>query len=569
MKVMKKIIKILITLIVILLAILVYKKVFLNKNIENNKEIKGDLITDNVHAVTLKENENSFINSSLVDNKEIYYIYGKEDNKSLYKYNIYSGEKVKLVDNINYYECKKYNNLIGCTNNENTYLYNNEGKLELTLKGINIAYYNNSYYSINNNGKIYDKNDKEIFSLSKNYEGYELIDNVNTKDNIYLLYSNFDTNKNIICNVKNNTCEENKLTAYSKYENGIYTVSSDKVKVFDLVNNKYNEYNISLNRENYYTTYLDNNYLYTYNNNLERLEIFNLNKDEIKTYNVKNVSGINIVDNKIFLKLTNNKYDYYIIDEDYTFKSFTTEEYINEINNELTNKINDIKNKYNVNLYIKEKAIIKFPDFSAKEYDELEGIYSSINSVENVLGKLTKDFYDSLYENGYKGLNIYLTGELKPADASSQNFTPAGYTSLYENMYLIALDISQMPLETNVCHELMHTIENKLKSQGEYFSKWSSFNPKKYEYSYSYKVTNRTEYTIGMTTDDNVYFVDYYSHTFPAEDMARVFENICFEGKDSSIKNYSHLLEKGKYLKETLYKYYPSLENTSLFEAIE
>ena len=302
---------------------------------------------------------------------------------------------------------------------------------------------------------------------------------------------------------------------------------------------------------------------------MQRLEIINLTKDEIKTYNVKNVSGINIVDNKIFLKLTNNKYDYYIIDEDYTFKSFTTEEYINEINNELTNKINDIKNKYNVNVYIKDKALIKFPDFSAKEYDELEGIYSSINSVENILGKLTKDFYDSLYENDYKGLNIYLTGELKPADASSQNFTPAGYTSVYENMYLIALDISQMPLETNVCHELMHTIDNKLKSKGEYFSKWSSLNPKKYEYSYSYKVTNRTEYTIGMTTDDNVYFVDYYSHTFPAEDMARVFENICSEGKDSNIKNYSHLLEKGKYLKETLYKYYPSLENTSLFEAIE
>lgn len=569
MKVMKKIIKILIVLIIILLGILFYKKVILHDNIETNKEIKGDLITDNVHAVTLKENENSFINSSLVDNKEIYYIYGKEDNKSLYKYNIYTGEKVKLLDNINYYECKKYNNLIGCTNNENTYLYNSEGKLELTFKGINIAYYNNDYYSINNNGKVYDKNEKEIFSLTKDYEGYELIDNVNTKDNIYLLYSNFDTNKNIICNVKNNTCEDNKLTAYSKYENGIYTVSSDKVKVFDLVNNKYNEYNISLNRENYYTTYLDNNYLYTYNNNLERLEIFNLNKDEIKTYNVKNVSGINIVDNKIFLKLTNNEYDYYIIDEDYIFKSFTTEEYINEINNELTNKINDIKNKYNVNVYIKDKAIIKFPDFSAKEYDELEGIYSSINSVENILGKLTKDFYDSLYENDYKGLNIYLTGELKPADASSQNFTPAGYTSVYENMYLIALDISQMPLETNVCHELMHTIDNKLKSKGEYFSKWSSLNPKKYEYSYSYKVTNRTEYTIGMTTDDNVYFVDYYSHTFPAEDMARVFENICSEGKDSNIKNYSHLLEKGKYLKETLYKYYPSLENTSLFEAIE
>lgn len=75
MKVMKKIIKILIVLIIILLGILFYKKVILHDNIETNKEIKGDLITDNVHAVTLKENENSFINSSLVDNKEIYYIY--------------------------------------------------------------------------------------------------------------------------------------------------------------------------------------------------------------------------------------------------------------------------------------------------------------------------------------------------------------------------------------------------------------------------------------------------------------------------------------------------------------
>ena len=57
MKVMKKIIKILIMLIVILLAIIIYKKVSLNKSIENNREIKGDLITDNVHAVTLKDKE--------------------------------------------------------------------------------------------------------------------------------------------------------------------------------------------------------------------------------------------------------------------------------------------------------------------------------------------------------------------------------------------------------------------------------------------------------------------------------------------------------------------------------
>ena len=160
MKVMKKIIKILIMLIVILLAIIIYKKVSLNKSIENNREIKGDLITDNVHAVTLKENENDNINSDVIADKEIYYIYGIEDNKVLYKYNIYSGEKEKLLDNINYYECKKYNDLIGCTNNENTYLYNSKGKLELTLKGINIAYYGNNYYSINTNGKIYDKNEK-------------------------------------------------------------------------------------------------------------------------------------------------------------------------------------------------------------------------------------------------------------------------------------------------------------------------------------------------------------------------------------------------------------------------
>lgn len=570
---MKKIIFFLLIVIFALLGVLCFKKKIIKEetNTDIVRVLKGDKIEENVYGIKLNDGEKGFLNFSIVDENNIYYsVNGESDDIALYKYDLYNGENEKIIEKLEYYDCKKYNELIGCAETYKTDFYDKDGNFIVTMDGENIVYNNGIYYSILNN-KIIDSDNKEYFVLDDKYSLYDLIDYFIVNDIIYTLYFKFDDNKNysIICDTKNNKCVDNKLDSYYKYENGLFSIENNKIIIYDVINDKYSEYDIKLNRSKYFTTYFDkNNIFYVYNDNMERLEIINLNDNSVKTFNVSNVDNITIINNMIFLKLLDGDYDYYVIRNDYNYKKYTIDEYGSLIEKELNDEVNKVKEKYNVNLYIKDSAIIMFPDFLANKCDDSESIYLSIKMMESILDKFPKDFFDSLYENSDKGLNVYLTGELRPMDAKTQYTTPSAYTSYYKKMYLIAIDITQSGLESNMCHELMHSIENKLNNMGEYFTDWYKLNPKKYDYSYSYKVINRLEYTIGETSDNNVYFVDYYSHTFPTEDKARVFENVCNSDTVSSIKNYKHLLDKANYLKEVITKYYPSMNETTLFNSI-
>lgn len=570
---MKKIIFFLLIVIFALLGVLCFKKKIIKEetNTDIVRVLKGDKIEENVYGIKLNDGEKGFLNFSIVDENNIYYsVNGESDDIALYKYDLYNGENEKIIEKLEYYDCKKYNELIGCAETYKTDFYDKDGNFIFTMDGENIVYNNGIYYSILNN-KIIDSDNKEYFVLDDKYSLYDLIDYFIVNDIIYTLYFKFDDNKNysIICDTKNNKCVDNKLDSYYKYENGLFSIENNKIIIYDVINDKYSEYDIKLNRSKYFTTYFDkNNIFYVYNDNMERLEIINLNDNSVKTFNVSNVDNITIINNMIFLKLLDGDYDYYVIRNDYNYKKYTIDEYGSLIEKELNDEVNKVKEKYNVNLYIKDSAIIMFPDFLANKCDDSESIYLSIKMMESILDKFPKDFFDSLYENSDKGLNVYLTGELRPMDAKTQYTTPSAYTSYYKKMYLIAIDITQSGLESNMCHELMHSIENKLNNMGEYFTDWYKLNPKKYDYSYSYKVINRLEYTIGETSDNNVYFVDYYSHTFPTEDKARVFENVCNSDTVSSIKNYKHLLDKANYLKEIITKYYPSMNETTLFNSI-
>ena len=570
---MKKIIFFLLIVIFALLGVLCFKKKIIKEetNTDIVRVLKGDKIEENVYGIKLNDGEKGFLNFSIVDENNIYYsVNGESDDIALYKYDLYNGENEKIIEKLEYYDCKKYNELIGCAETYKTDFYDKDGNFIFTMDGENIVYNNGIYYSILNN-KIIDSDNKEYFVLDDKYSLYDLIDYFIVNDIIYTLYFKFDDNKNysIICDTKNNKCVDNKLDSYYKYENGLFSIENNKIIIYDVINDKYSEYDIKLNRSKYFTTYFDkNNIFYVYNDNMERLEIINLNDNSVKTFNVSNVDNITIINNMIFLKLLDGDYDYYVIRNDYNYKKYTIDEYGSLIEKELNDEVNKVKEKYNVNLYIKDSAIIMFPDFLANKCDDSESIYLSIKMMESILDKFPKDFFDSLYENSDKGLNVYLTGELRPMDAKTQYTTPSAYTSYYKKMYLIAIDITQSGLESNMCHELMHSIENKLNNMGEYFTDWYKLNPKKYDYSYSYKVINRLEYTIGETSDNNVYFVDYYSHTFPTEDKARVFENVCNSDTVSSIKNYKHLLDKANYLKEVITKYYPSMNETTLFNSI-
>lgn len=164
---------------------------------------------------------------------------------------------------------------------------------------------------------------------------------------------------------------------------------------------------------------------------------------------------------------------------------------------------------------------------------------------------------------------MYLTGELKPKDIRTQYSSPAAYSLTYMNKYIIAMNIGIFANETNTCHELMHNIESNLNKKGEYFSDWYKLNPKNHTYTYSYKETDNNKYTIGESNINNVYFVDSYANTYPTEDMARIFENICNTNEDSMLNTYPNLYKKGVYLRDIMYKHFPSLKETTLFNSLK
>ena len=134
---------------------------------------------------------------------------------------------------------------------------------------------------------------------------------------------------------------------------------------------------------------------------------------------------------------------------------------------------------------------------------------------------------------------------------------------------MIVIDLNQPNIEELLCHELLHNLEFNLINQNiNPFNKWNSYNPSGFSYNNSYTGATNYNYTLSESNPNNVYFIDYYSHTYATEDRARVFERICSCDENSIINDYPNLYQKGLYLQEEITKYFPSLAQTSLFNSL-
>lgn len=571
---MRKIIKyVVIPLIIIILILgsLLYFK-YNKKDKDNDNEIiktlSGTKIKDNIYGYKLKEDIESSIVFSILYKDYIYYGLSNKENISFYRYNIYNNENKLIKESFGYMGCNISNDKLYCFDNSKTDMLDLNLNIIKSNIGSNIVPIKDTYYVIKENDLYDNENIIYKFDNSK-YKNYEYYDYEIINNEIYLYYFDYDNNKYIVCDITNNKCTNIPSNRYTKYNNGIYFVNKDNVELYDLTTDKQSKYNLSINRSESYTNYLLKDNLYFYNMNLQRLEIINYKENSIDYIDMKSISTFDYYNNYLYIYTYNGDYDYYIIDiNSYKFNYISSEEYIKSFDDILNNKIKEIKDKYNVNIHVKDD-IISFPDFTYKKYDDTIHIISSLNEITTVLDKLSKEVFDSFYDKDYKGLHMYLTGELKPKDMKTQYSSPAAYSLTYKNQYIITMNIGIFANETNTCHELMHNIENNLNNKGEYFSDWYKLNPKKHTYTYSYKDTNNNKYTIGESNINNVYFVDSYANTYPAEDMARIFENICNTNESSILNTYPKLYKKGIYLRDTLYKYYPSLKETTLFNSLK
>lgn len=505
------------------------------KEIKEYKLIKYNLELSNIEkevtfntkdigpSIIIKDNYVNVVSSSNVSiykfDKSLKLISKLEKNIEEYDlYGVYKEEPLLIKDNEIYINDKLYDKVLTSCN-----------------KAISIIYKDNSFIYFDNE----ELNISCIYNIHKKTTDY--LDNsiIEPINNGYMLY-NYKDNKVII--KKEN---EKKYYLNSKNETSNIKVNNDgtklitfnddskELKIYDLENNKIiNKIILNLSSEEFISLFILNDLAYTVVTNGISYDLYVWNYKE----NTLNESMISHSDSK-------SKIDSY----------------------ELVTKI---KNEFNVNMYIYEKGVRFFNDFYAlPSYDD-ELTYDSLSKTYKMLSNFNKEFYDKFYINDNNGIEIYLTDKVAPSDLNIQIKNPSAYSLVMNNTYIIALNINENSYEKTLCHELMHTIENNMHDlynnkilKNEPFNKWNEYNPKDFKYNNSYIEESNDRYTISSEKD--VYFIDSYSHTYPSEDRARIFEQFCKD--ESIIEKYSKIKKKAEYLKNEIVNAYPSIKDSILF----
>jgi hypothetical protein len=237
---------------------------------------------------------------------------------------------------------------------------------------------------------------------------------------------------------------------------------------------------------------------------------------------------------------------------------------------QIERKKKELENKYNVFIVYNLKDLKKNEVWAEKYLDEIRDvlIIDAMDSIEVVLKKIGKDFLSIFKHDNYKGLRIIVVYGIESSNNSNILHT-AGETFETDDYYNIVISNDGIPFEENLCHEMMHAIDdNAMYNKYDIAGNWYDYNPVDFEYNVEHYQNNDDSYTIYEDKDD-AYFIDSYAKVNQYEDRARVFEHICYTNSEVIIKKYPSLLKKAMYIKDELEKYYPSIKESSIFDSVK
>lgn len=556
---------------------------FFKLEIEKEGLLKGNKIANNLYAYNLKADDKDW-NGYYVKENEIYYLISNKDSYELYKRDIYKKESNKIKEFKNSSNCNLVNDYISCNNDNKITIYDYEYKrLYETEIGASEDYpkiikYKDTYLKYLDSTLYIKQKDKEsaFRVLPEELKETFVEDYYIGKNNTYLLLYNLNNSIHYIYDINKNEYKEIKSKNSYKYSNGFYFYDKDKYTIINLKDKKEESYKNLLETEYYYTSFLNKKELYYFNIIDDEINIFDLEKGILKKIKIditkdNNISNLELIDNYLYIEIQDNDGYIYILNlENVNYEEINIAEKLKKEDENLVNVIEEIKSNNNLTIHIKEETNIKFPDFSAEVITNNTKISEALVKVKSILDKYNKDFFDSFYFEKYEGLHIYLTSKLTPSDLENQISNPAAYSLINNYKFMIVIDVNQPNIEELLCHELIHNLEFVLTRKSiTPFSEWNKFNPEDFNYNNSYTKTYIYNYTITEEDKDKVYFLDKYSHTYDSEDRARVFESICSCTENSVVKNYPNIYKKAEYLETEIYKYYPSLKDTTLFNSLK
>lgn len=432
--------------------------------------------------------------------------------------------------------------------------------------------YKDSYIVMNGENLMLLK-DGNLESLrTLRQKNFSLMTSKHSAENTWLLFN--DNNETgaftyYIYNVGEDKYEKVSDMGYNYYSDGFYDVTGKRVMVRDLSEAEGKVY------EAQYTggpinTYYDGQRVYLADPDDMTIKYYDPSKQtlcqlteyEFGRYSIT-ILGLN--GNKLFVAYLQ---EIYVVDV-----SGCEETPIAEYSIILHGKIDDmereIRDKYSINILTGKAAVQHLlGNIKAEPVENDIRIYYSIKQIYQYIKRFGREFFTEFRYGTSQGLYVLLTGFTEVTNDGAA-IDASGVAFRSDDRFYIILNINSNYTGKNFCHELMHSMEQNTDGKS-LFPEWNDYNPKGFKYSDSYAKSPDSKYSLDGPDGYEIYFFDVYSMTNAMEDRARIFENVLGVEKDEyRVNEFPRLKAKAMYIRERLYKLYPSLKETDIFKNLD
>ena len=417
---------------------------------------------------------------------------------------------------------------------------------------------------------VKDGNPEPFRKLKQN--NFSLVNTKISSDNTWLLFN--DNNETgaftyYIYNVGEDKYEAVSDMGYNFYPGGFYDINAKRVMIRSLSDSQGQEYEAKYAGAPY-NSYFDGQRIYLADPNDMTLKSYDpakqticeLSEHEFGKYGIT-ILGLN--GNKLFVAYSLEIYEVDISGRE----EIPIAEYTIILHGKISDIETEIRDKYSINILTGQEAVKHLTsNIKADPFEDDFRIYYSIKQIYKYIKRFGKDFFREFRYGTSQGLYVMLTGTMEVTNDGAA-IDAGGVAFRMEDRFYIILNINTDYNGKNFCHELMHSMEQNTDGMS-LFPDWKNYNPKGFKYANSYAGTPDSKYSIDGPDGYDIYFFDVYSMTNEMEDRARIFENIIGVEKDECrINDLPKLKAKAMYMRERLYKMYPSLKDTDVFKNLD
>jgi len=401
---------------------------------------------------------------------------------------------------------------------------------------------------------------------------FTLVTSQKTADNTWLLFN--DNNETgaftyYIYNVGEDKYEAVSDMGYNFYSGGFYDINGKRVMIRNLSDAKGQEYEAQYKGAPF-NSYSDGQKIYLADPNDMTLKFYDPSKQTLcllseHEFGKYNISILGLYGNKLFASYRQEIYVVDITD----CKEIPIPEYNIILHGKIDDLETEIRDQYSINI-LSGRAVTKnlLGNIKSDPIEDDFRIYYSVKQIYKYIKRFGKDFFKEFRYGTSQGIYVLLTGITEVTNDGAA-IDAGGVAYRMNDRFCIILNINNDNISRNFCHELMHSMEQNSDSET-LFPEWKKYNPKGFKYADSYAKAADAKYSLDGPDGMDIYFFDVYSKTNAMEDRARIFENILGVEKDECRVNDLPMIKaKAVYIKERLYKLYPSLKETDIFKNLD